>query len=41
MEKNHISYIYEYSGKNKTRAAELLCIGLNTLRRKLKDYGID
>jgi DNA-binding NtrC family response regulator len=41
VEKNHIIKAYEQTGKNKSQTARLLGIGLNTLRRKLKSYGID
>jgi DNA-binding NtrC family response regulator len=41
IEKNHILKAYAYSEKNKARAARLLGIGLNTLRRKLKHYRVD
>lgn len=39
VEKKHILKVYSQSGKNKSRTARLLGIGLNTLRRKLKSYG--
>lgn len=38
-EKDYILKIYERSGRNKTLTAKLLSIGVNTLRRKLNDYG--
>ncbi len=41
IEKSHIIRAYKLTGRNKSRAARLLGIGLNTLRRKLKSYGID
>jgi two-component system response regulator AtoC len=41
VEKNHILRAYAYTDNNKTRTAEVLGIGLNTLRRKLKSYGIE
>ncbi|MBT8356744.1 MAG: sigma-54-dependent Fis family transcriptional regulator [Desulfobacterales bacterium] len=41
VEKNHIITAYEQTGKNKSQTARLLGIGLNTLRRKLKSYGVD
>ena len=41
VEKAHILKVYENAGKNKTRTAEWLKIGLNTLRRKLESYGIE
>jgi DNA-binding NtrC family response regulator len=40
MEEKHILKAYEQTGRNKTRTAKLLGIGLNTLRRKLESYGI-
>jgi len=39
MEQEHILRVYSQTGKNKSQAARLLGIGLNTLRRKLKAYG--
>ncbi len=41
MEKAHILGAYEQTGRNKARTSELLGIGINTLRRKLRSYGID
>ena len=38
-EKDHILKVYNLMGKNKSRTARSLDIGLNTLRRKLKAYG--
>ncbi len=38
-EKSHILKVYHRTGKNKSKTARLLDIGLNTLRRKLKSYG--
>ncbi|MBC7390363.1 MAG: sigma-54-dependent Fis family transcriptional regulator [Opitutaceae bacterium] len=40
MEKEHIKKILSYSKGNKTKAAELLDIGLTTLYAKLKEYNI-
>jgi DNA-binding NtrC family response regulator len=40
-EKCHILKVYAQTGNNKTQSAKLLGIGLNTLRRKLRSYGID
>lgn len=40
IEKNHIVTVYRNTGNNKSETARLLEIGLNTLRRKLKGYGI-
>lgn len=39
MEKNHILSVYDQMGRNKSRTARALSIGLNTLRRKLESYG--
>jgi transcriptional regulator with PAS, ATPase and Fis domain len=41
VEKSHILKVYEQTGRNKSQAAKLLAIGLNTLRRKLESYGVD
>ena len=41
IEKSHIIRTYKLTGQNKSRTARLLGIGLNTLRRKLKAYGVD
>jgi DNA-binding NtrC family response regulator len=40
-EKCHILRIYAQTDNNKTQTAKLLDIGLNTLRRKLKTYGVE
>jgi transcriptional regulator with PAS, ATPase and Fis domain len=40
VEKAHILKSYHRTGRNKSQTARLLGIGLNTLRRKLKSYGI-
>lgn len=40
VEKNHILRAYERTGRNKSQTARLLEIGLNTLRRKLRTYGV-
>ncbi len=40
MEKSHILSILEQCGGNRTRAAQVLQIGLRTLQRKLKKYGL-
>ena len=40
IEKRHILNAYEQTGFNKSQTARLLGIGLNTLRRRLKSYGI-
>ena len=39
MEKDYILNAYKKLGKNKSQAARILGIGLNTLRRKLEQYG--
>ena len=39
IEKAHILMAYQHTGRNKSRTARLLGIGLNTLRRKLHAYG--
>jgi len=41
IEKAHILRVLEIAGHNKTKAAELLDIGLTTLYRKLHEYGIE
>jgi two-component system, NtrC family, response regulator len=41
LEKVHITKILEYTEGNKTKAAEILGIGLTTLYRKLQTYGIE
>ncbi|MBI5525262.1 MAG: sigma-54-dependent Fis family transcriptional regulator [Deltaproteobacteria bacterium] len=41
VERRHILSVYEASGKNKTRAAQVLGIGLQTMHRKLKEFGMD
>ena len=41
IEKRHILFVYKETGHNKTRTAEVLGINRLTLRRKLKEYGID
>ena len=40
IEKTHIIQAYQHTGRNKSQTARLLGIGLNTLRRKLKSYGL-
>ena len=40
VEKQHILNAYKITGENKSQTARRLKIGLNTLRRKLKSYGI-
>ena len=39
VEKDHVLSVYNLLGKNKSRTARSLGIGLNTLRRKLESYG--
>jgi len=41
IEKSHIIKAYQHTGRNKSQTARLLGIGLNTLRRKLKSYGVE
>jgi two-component system response regulator AtoC len=41
VEQKHILNAYNQSDKNKSLTAELLGIGVNTLRRKLKSYGVE
>jgi DNA-binding NtrC family response regulator len=40
LEKNHIIKVYDMLDNNKAESARMLGIGINTLRRKLKSYGI-
>jgi len=40
MEKNYVLKVYRRLDRNKSRAARVLGIGLNTLRRKLDNYGV-
>ncbi len=40
IEKQHILKVYNHTGQNKSQAARHLGIGLNTLRRKLRSYGV-
>jgi DNA-binding NtrC family response regulator len=40
VERGHILAIYERLGGNKTQTAKVLEIGLQTLHRKLKAYGV-
>lgn len=39
VEQDHILSVYRYTGCNKAQTARILGIGLNTLRRKLRDCG--
>ena len=41
VEKNHILKVYHQTGQNKSQAARILGVGLNTLRRRLESYGVD
>lgn len=41
VEKAHIQKILKHTGNNKTKAANLLGIGVATLYRKLEEYGLD
>jgi two-component system NtrC family response regulator len=41
VEKAHILSVLEETGGNKTKAAEILGIGLTTLYRKLQSYGLE
>ena len=41
VEKNHILRAYDQMNKNKSQTAKRIGIGLNTLRRKLKSYGLE
>jgi len=41
IEKTHILRVLDVAGNNKTKAAELLDIGVTTLYRKLHEYGIE
>ena len=40
VERRHIISVYEAVGNNKSQAAQVLAIGLQTLHRKLKAYGV-
>lgn len=40
IEKRHIARVLHYTNGNKTKAAEILQIGLTTLYNKLKEYGL-
>lgn len=41
MEKFYILNVYHHTGNNKSQTARLLDIALNTLRKKLKTYGVE
>jgi two-component system response regulator AtoC len=41
VEKKHILHVYRRMRENKVRAARVLGLGLNTLRRRLKSYGVE
>jgi len=40
VERKHIVCTYQQAGHNKSKTARILGIGLNTLRRKLANYGV-
>jgi DNA-binding NtrC family response regulator len=40
VERSHILKVYKHTNQNKSKTARILGIGLNTLRRKLKSYGL-
>ena len=40
LEKTHIINVYHMNDNNKAESARILGIGINTLRRKLKAYGV-
>jgi transcriptional regulator with PAS, ATPase and Fis domain len=40
VEKRHVVETYDRLSRNKSQTAKALGIGLNTLRRKLEEYGI-
>jgi DNA-binding protein Fis len=40
LEKDHIVRVYRMTDRNKAESARMLGIGINTLRRKLSEYGI-
>jgi len=41
VEKEHILSVYQQLAQNKSQAAKVLGLGLNTLRRKLASYGVE
>ncbi|MCM2356755.1 MAG: hypothetical protein NDI77_01265 [Geobacteraceae bacterium] len=41
MEREHILRVYRQTGGNKSQTADLLGINRLTLRRKLKEFGIE
>ncbi|MFZ1986798.1 MAG: sigma-54 dependent transcriptional regulator [Desulfatitalea sp.] len=41
VEKEHILSVYNQLAQNKSQAAKVLGLGLNTLRRKLASYGVE
>lgn len=41
VEKEHVLSVYRQLAQNKSQAAKILGLGLNTLRRKLASYGIE
>ena len=40
VERRHILAVYEATGHNKSKTARVLKIGLQTIHRKLKAYGV-
>lgn len=40
VEKPLLAYILDYAQGNQTKAAEILGLNRNTLRKKLKDHGL-
>jgi transcriptional regulator with PAS, ATPase and Fis domain len=41
MEKNYILKVYNQTGQNKSKTAEVLDIDRNTLRKKIQSYGVE
>lgn len=41
IETSYILKVYRHTGRNKSQTARILGIGINTLRRKLKSYGVE
>jgi len=41
IEREHILNTYRHTGRNKSKTARMLGIGLNTLRRKLRGYAVN
>jgi len=40
VERNHILTVLELTKGNRTKAAQVLDIGVRTIQRKLKEYGV-